>query len=349
MVENNTDLPILKSQFIRPFFDFINIIYYYFYFIILFTSLINNKSTLNYFFKYFLISFKFVLGLGFLDLIFVSFRGEALLKRHFDQDTDVGFRFHSFLGEPRDAFVFLIYSILILYIIKEISYKIKNFNLIILILIIALILTQSASGLIGIFIGSILIFLYYLLKLNKFSFFILGAISILFILFSILIPQSPRIMIYIESFSELFDYLKGGGELPYYILVQSVNVLPIWGLYNHLFDNFYRLIFGSGISASAYYNMNYIGDIGFSNPNSQLTRIIYDSGIIGFIFYLKFLITSPHKLIKRIFINQNINKLFSIFLIFTSCALIHRTLLPLILLGLCNTIPLILDNKIKIN
>ena len=349
LVETSGDTPLLKSQFIRPFFDFINLIYYYFYFILLFTKLITNKLFLNYFFKYFILTFKLALGLGFLDLLFVYFSGEALLKRHFDQDTDVGFRFHSFLGEPRDAFVFLIYSILLLYLINEKFYRIKYFNSIISISIFSLILTQSASGLIGIFVGSILILIYYLIKLNKYSLYLFCSIIILLILAVILIPQSPRIMIYIESFSELFDYLKSGGELPYYILVQSVNVLPIWGLYNHLFDNLYRVFFGSGISASAYYNMNYIGDIGYSNPNSQFTRIIYDSGIIGFLFNLKFLITTPLKITKQLLTTKKMNKIITIFLIFSSSALIHRSLLPLIIVGLFTTLPFIYNLNIKLN
>ena len=336
--------PFLKSWYFRPIFDCFLLIYYYFYFIFLTTYFFKSYLTLKYFFKKFFLVFNIFLLLGFIDIIKAYFTGSALIKRHLGEDTDVGFRFHSFAGEPRDAFVFLLYSICLIMIYNEFYVKTKNHK-ILLLSFIALILTQSVSGILGILIGFAFTLFYFLRKLKTSAFYILGVVILTTIILILLIPYSPRIILYQEGFSELFDYLESGVDLPYILLIQSVNFLPIWGLYVKLKDlNLFQIFFGSGFSSSAYFNMNYIADESYSNPNSQFTRLIFESGIFGFLIYLKFL-TRPFFNLTNNFIQRNKSKIIIYFFLFLGATLAHRSLTPLIFIGVMISINKIIHNK----
>lgn len=328
------DVPFLKSKYMRPFFDIFLLSYYYFYFIILSRYFINSGKALNYYFKYFIYSFYLIIFLGFADLSYSFLMGSALIKRHLGESTDVGTRFHSFLGEPRDAFVYLVYAGLILVIYHVLYSKIRYISILLYLILAAAILTQSASGILGILIGGILAITYFLAKGNKKVFYFLSFFAVLMIFVIILIPYSPRMELYIEGFSSLYYDLKSGNELPYILLVQSVNFLPFWGMFNHLMNyNYFQLLFGSGFSSSAYYNMNYIGDYSYSNPNAQITRILFDGGIVGFITYLLFLIKPALRFLKTLFGKIGNNGTFLYFL-FTGSGLAHRSLIPFIFIGL---------------
>lgn len=344
------DVPFLKSRYIRPFFDVFLLLYYYFYFIILSTYFINTVSALRYFFIFFIRILYLVLLFGFLDLLFAFFTGSALIKRHFGEATDVGFRFHSFAGEPRDAFVYLVFASCVLVIYQTLFQGIKNSKLLLYLLLLALILTQSASGILGIFIGGVLALSYFLGKLNKKAFYFLGIFLCLIWIIAMLIPYSPRMQLYIDGFGGLYDNLKSGAELPYILLVQSVNFLPFWGMFNQILQfNFIQFFLGSGFSTAAYYNMNFIGDYSYSNPNSQITRILFEGGIIGFVLYLAFLTKPVLSFFNTFLVKEKHNAIF-IFFLLTGSALAHRSQTPFILLGLIMSLRNInLSNKVSKN
>lgn len=332
-LNNQYQAPFLTNNYIRPFFDIFIIIYYYFYFIILAKYHINTEQSVEYLFKCIVRTFYVVLVFGFIDLWF-SLLGGDLIKRHIGESIDVGFRFHSFAGEPRDAFVYLIFGglILIIYNANFVEIKFKKTTLIII--IVALMLTQSFSGIFGIFIGGVLALCYFILNLNRKAFYFMGislAISYLIFYFS---QYSVRIGMYVDSLSGLYNLLKTGQELPYLLKVQSVNFLPVWGLYNKLLDyNLIQFMFGSGFSSSAYYNMNYIGDLSFTNPHSQITRLLYEGGIFGTILYLLFLTKPVLTFLKTLPVNLKNYSIFIFFMI-TGSSLSHRSLIPFILLGI---------------
>lgn len=330
---SDANVPFLKSRYIRPIFDIFLLLYYYFYFILLSKYYINTKRALQYFFKYFIISFYWVLAFGFIDLAFSLVTGEALIKRHFGEGTDVGLRFHSFAGEPRDAFVYLVYASFLLVIYNMLFSKIRYTKIISALIVSAVILTQSASGIVGVIVGGMLAMGYFLGKMNKRAFYFLGIFAIIIALIAILIPYSPRLQLYVDGFSTLIESLESGKELPYILLVQSVNFLPFWGMFHQLSEyNYFQFIFGSGVSSAAYFNMNYIGDYSYSNPNAQFTRILFEGGVIGFILYLFFLTKPVLRLIKELPVNARQNSTF-LFFLFTGSSLAHRSLVPFILIG----------------
>jgi len=326
-------VPLLKSRYIRPLFDILLLIYYYFYFIILAKYLIDSKLAINYFFKYFLRSFYFILIMGFVDLAHSFIRGYALITRHIGELTDVGTRFHSFIGEPRDAFVFLVYASLII-VVQSILYgNIKYISIKFFLTLSAALLTQSASGIVGIIIGSILAICYFSIKGNFKIFYFLGFIAILSCIIFILLPYSPRTLVYMDAFSTIFEDLKAGIELPAIVMVQSTNFLPIWGLYNHFVNfNFYQFLFGSGFSSSAYYNFNFIGNNEILNPNAQITRLLFEGGLIGTSTYLIFLMKPVLKFLISLPGRTNYNSIF-IFFLLSGASLAHRSIIPFILTG----------------
>jgi hypothetical protein len=331
---SQNDVPFLKNNYVRPFFDIFLFVYYYFYFIVLAKKYINTKQIFIYFMEKCKWVFYFVLVFGFIDLLIVYMTGSALIKRHIGEATDVGLRFHSFAGEPRDAFVYLLFGCCILFIYHHVISPLKSNKKIFVFITAAIVLTQSASGILGVLIGGLLALSYFITKRNRKAFSFLVVFLALVGLIIYLIPYSPRLVLYIDEFSSLYSNLKDEIELPYILLVQSVNFLPIWGLYNKLLNyNIFQFLFGSGFSTSAYFNMNYIGDYSYSNANSQLTRILFEGGLIGTVVYLLFLVKPVIHFFTRFPAKIKNNGLFLFFLLI-GASLAHRSLTPFIFLGI---------------
>ena len=146
---------------LAPFYNILVIIYYFTFFIIFPTFLINSKNALEYFIRNSWLTIL-IIFLGLLDASLSYFLRYDLICRHL-VDTGcvgVGYRFHSILGEPRDAFVFIAY-IFAFYGLTLFLGRINKISLFYcLLLIFLLIATQSASGLVGLVISLFLISIY---------------------------------------------------------------------------------------------------------------------------------------------------------------------------------------------
>lgn len=330
--QDNT--PFLKGKFIRPFFDFFLLIYYYLYFTKLPIYYIKTERDFSYLIQSILRTFYFALFIGFVDLLASLVLGRSLISRHIDENVDVGFRFHSFAGEPRDAFVYVCFGLAVALLSSTIFRKNTVSKKLILTVFTALILTQSASGIVGVFIGGVIGLIYFLVNRNKLAFhFFLVFLVVLGIIYFV-IPYSPRMLTYIDAFGFLYDTLSTGSELPILLKVQSVNFLPFWGMYNQILQfNLFPFLFGSGFSSSAYFNMNYYGDSNFSNPNAQITRVLYESGVVGFLYYITFLVKPVIKLFKTFPKSIRYLNFFALFLLI-GASLGHRSLTPFIFVGI---------------
>ena len=105
----------LKVSIFRPLFEYIIAFYYFFYFVVLSRYLIRRPESIDYFFKMFKRVFLFTLYLGLFDLfLMLMVSGYGGIPRHIG-DLQVGLRFHSIAGEPRDAFVYLILGLGVLW------------------------------------------------------------------------------------------------------------------------------------------------------------------------------------------------------------------------------------------
>lgn len=333
---------IFRGQYFRPIIEFFIIIYYFLFYIILPKSVFISKYEIDYFFKTFKKILIFILIFGFIDFIYcLLIPGEFLIGRHLSDNMYVGVRFHSFCGEPRDAFVFLIFS-LVLLTLESIINKNKPSKIFFISIIIAIILTQSASGILGLFFTIILLIFF----TNNFNFKLL-IYTIIFILFLItisilLINYSERLSMYYDAYKEIYFILKSNEELPYLLYIQSVNIFPIWKIFiNTVNFRWIPVLFGSGIGSSSFLNNSIVQTEDLANTNSQLVRSLYEVGLFGTYYFIKIFTSYYFKFKEIAYIN---NKLFYyLFFLLIGANLSHRSTTIYIATGLI----LILTNFTK--
>ena len=328
----------LTSPSFRPFFEYFIYLYYFIYFAAFQRYFIKNKETLDYFFKIFSITFTFSLLIGIFDFV-LSFLNIDLVSRFLYDPTFIPNRFHGLAGEPRDAFIYLIFGALV-FALRHFWIGNRGLPYVLLSIIIAcLIFTQSASGVVGVLIAGVFVSFYLFFKnlslkrIIRFFFYILFLALVLFALYQ----NSERLQAYVEAFSILYDSLSKQDKLPLILSGQMNDIFPLWARFKEVVSlNFYPLLIGTGFgSASVVTNNLAIGSIIESgeilNPHSQLVRLIYESGIIGFgIFIFAFL-----KPIERLSSNQdNTERLIIMILIMIGCFMGHRSSTLFIFFGL---------------
>ncbi len=309
---------LIKSDIFRPFFEYFILLYNFTYFVLLPQYIYKNKTAISYFYFVFKHTFVICLSIGFLDLLIQLTTGLELLPRDMSEGRTVGFRFHGIAGEPRDAFVYLIYSLGILLFSDYLIHNKLVSKSLVYITILAALLTQSVSGLFGIFIGFTLFSLSLVKKISINKLVLIFSIFIFFatvVYFSFL--SSDRIQDYVKVFDNFYQILESGDEIPPLIAPQMVNIYPIWDLYKHLINgNVFPLFFGNGFGSASAINLK-LGN-GFwgslSNPHSQLIRLLYESGLIGTVFFiLSFVFPIKKILHNRIEISKNLKQYFIFF------------------------------------
>ncbi|MHA8098001.1 hypothetical protein VR479_01740 [Aquirufa aurantiipilula] len=280
----------LRSEFIRPILEYIIYLYYFIYFVIMPYYLIKTEQALFYFFKMFRRMFLIGLVLGLLDLL-TSLVGFQFLGRDMLEKVYVGFRFHGLAGEPRDAFVYLFFAYCLFNlesIYKSGEFLNKKYTLSIIGL---MLLTQSASGLLGVLIGGILIlglvFSQVSIKQLIYGFF-MAVLVIAFVVVGVM--SSDRILAYIEVTSLVYEALENEVPPPLIFYGQMNNIYPMWDMYVKAKNfNFFPLLFGSGFGSASVANNNWGSFIWMSeliNPHSQVVRVLYETGIIGLVMYI---------------------------------------------------------------
>ncbi len=284
---------LLNSPTLRPPFEYLIAIYYFIYFAVLPRYMLKTEGAVLYFFsvfkKMFIISL--VVGVVDLSLAFVGIYPVPLVPRHIADWVLVGFRFHGLAGEPRDAFVYLFLGLAVFCLEAHIKRQpLSKFWTVAVIS--AALFTQSGSGLVGIGVFLVLFNVYNLTHtMNVRHFLLLLAILTLTpTLMYVAFCSSERLLQYLKSASNLWNLLESGNELPYLMYVQSPNIYPLYDLTVKARElNILPIIFGSGFgSASAisnYYDPRAIGEL--NNPNSQLVRSLFESGIIGTFFLIR--------------------------------------------------------------
>ena len=326
----------INISVIRPLTEYIIAIYYFLYFVVLPRYLLNSPVKINYFFKIFKTTFYFSLFIGFVDLILLLTRPNNFyegIPRHISDMIRPGSRFHGIAGEPRDAFVYLFLGIGILSL-KDLWRNERKLTKITLgLIILAALLTQSASGLIGLMFSSALLWMFYIhtVPLNKaFSVIIL---SISLISFSFIgAIKSSRVMLYYDAFLELYDTLSAGDKVTSILKVAMNNIYPMWQRWIEILDfNLFPTLVGTGLGSSSVVNNIFIGGNEVLNANSNLVRTVFDSGIIGTLILIMAFI-SPIKMFgvpKRVVL-----KFILLMLLVLGTYFAHRSVTPFLFLGI---------------
>mgnify|MGYP000194435151 CR=1 FL=1 len=323
---------------LRPLSEYVILLYYFIYFTMMPKYFLSNSNSIGYFFKVFTLLFFIVLITGFSDLLIMKIiSGYEGIPRHLSDLRTVGWRFHGLAGEPRDAFSYLILGLSI-FILRDMWSDRKKLTKYLMILIfIALILTQSASGLIGIVFSILLIFVFLFFKLTNIQ-KVKCLIIFSTILFIIVITTlyTDRIMEYYYELLTLIPLLNETGQLgkTYDLLAQALagDIYPIWQRWIEILGgNFFPTFFGTGLGSASVINNNFLNVFEIHNPKSYVVRSIYETGIIGtYLFVYVFL--GP---IKKINVSRNeYIKLSMLMLVMLGMYFAHRSVLPFLFLGI---------------
>lgn len=331
---------LLNSPAIRPLFEYVIMIYQFIYFVVLPRYMLKTEGAVHYFFSIFKKMFFISLVVGAVNLA-LAVVGIRLLPRHISDLVSgggfAGVRFHGLAGEPRDAFVYLFLG-LVFFKLEAYTKGQSLSKYWIVTIISAAILTQSASGLIGI---AVFLVLYTMDSLtyavNVRRFYLLFAILIIVpVLLYGAISSSERLLEYLESMSDLWSLLESRAELPYLMLVQSPNIYPLYDLTVKARDlNILPIIIGSGLGSSSAINNLYasFAEGQMINPNSQIVRSLFECGIIGTFFFIRSFVYPIKRLTKRIAIKDRSTFIILTWLLIGSF-LGHRSAAPFIYLGI---------------
>lgn len=277
---------ILNSAWLRPLFEYFIAIYYFVYFVVLPRYFLKKPEHVEYYFKWFFRLFGASLLIGFIGYL-LSWFDIVLVGRHMFDRREIGHRFNGLAGEPRDAFVYLIFGVALYYLRCYQTGAKVNVRWLAVVGAAAL-LTQSASGLLGIVIFLGLLIALGLVRLNKFA---LGAAFVLPLmlvpLLIVLVENSERLLAYRQALLLTWSILENHEQLPLILIGNSNNIYPAYEWINKLREfDLAPVLIGSGIgSASAINNLLGSWDE-LTNPNSQLIRLIYESGLVGSFFFV---------------------------------------------------------------
>ena len=336
----------LNSAEFRPIFEYITALYYFIYFIVLPKYLLKTEKSLEYYFSVFRKLFIISFIVGAIDLGFAIF-GVGLVPRHFADGVMVGPRFHGLAGEPRDAFVYLFFGLAMLHLHAHYKGLALNKGWVVAITVAAT-LTQSVSGLLGIVF---FLSLYSVYSLGKSSirqiFRICIALTLITLTLYVITVNSERTMLYLASTSNLWITLETGGEIPYPISVQMGNVYPLYDLTVKFFNfNILPILIGSGLGSASVINniYNTYTTVGMNNPNSQLVRLVFESGVIGTGFFIMSFTHPIRRLTKHLpTIKQH--EFMLLMLLLLGCLFGHRSTTIFIYLGVFIATSRILDHR----
>lgn len=331
---------LIRNSAIRPLLELIGAIYYFIYFAILPSYILKTRLEVEYLFTTISKVFLIFIVLGFLDVL-SNVLGVDLIPRHLVDSgwVDVGPRFHSFAGEPRDAFPYILFGIFIIYLRSALFGLPAVSTKWVVAIICALVLTQSASGLLGLLIGTFLLFVFYvkitihrIVNLVLLAAALIGGVALAVIF-------STRLMDYWVVLINVVAYLEAGTDLPPLLFVQRSNIFPIWVFYKQILAlDFFQILFGNGIGSSSVVNNSFGGFGELANPNSQLVRLIYEAGGIGSVMYVLAFIGPMRIFIKRLPLKCSPGRLMILFVLIIGTTLGHKTNIGLITLGIISAL-----------
>lgn len=325
----------LNSPYSRPFFEYITLFYYIVYFVVFPSIFLNKEEDIRYFFKAFFFIFNLSLVVGIIDLFFVSQYDVTITSRHLYEwyttgPINVGFRFHGFFGEPRDAFVVLGLGAAFYYLKSSVLNHSQSKYYYILLLTCAL-LTQSISGMIGV---AIFMVIYLTTQIIQSKHLIRIVIITVFtgMIAYVGIVNSPRVLKTVKILMSINELYSAGVELsgPN----QAVNIYPIFWIVDNLTQlNPMPLMFGGGLGSASHITNAYSSGFGeLRNPNANIIRVLAETGVIGFFVYF-FAFYSPVKKLTTGFSPRIRDNIILFSLLVLSLTLSHRSAANFIFFG----------------
>ena len=308
-----------------PFREFSVYGYIIFYYLILSQIFIRSEIHINYFFKVFKNVFFWAIILGIIALVFSYFEYQ-LFDRQFNygERVYIGIRFHGIFGEPRDAAVALIFSLAI-FNIRAIYFGTRNLNYKYLLLIAFLmVMTKSGSLAIGVLLFIPLFFMFSDNKLKLINLKLILSLFLIVSIFILYVANNSRLLLYYDQALLIPEYLERGIMLPGHIKNQIVNIYPFFLTYEKLINfDFFTLFFGSGMGVNSI-EVYPLGPYAFETAHAQLPRLIFETGVIGFISW-SFMLFHFVRCYKDIITERQWTVLFCYFVLVCAMALAHRS------------------------
>jgi len=325
-IKSNVNLDdALYLAYRLPFREFSVYIYVIFYYLILSQYLIKNHKHIVYFFHIFEKVFYVAVVIGVVGLFFSLFDVQLLSRQfNYGEGIYIGVRFHGVFGEPRDASVALIFSLAI-FNLKNIYFgKNNNHYKYLWIVLFLLITTVSGSLSIAFLIFIPMYVLFYGNKLKLFNMRNLLLFVIFISIFYLYVISNSRLWLYFEQALMIPGMIENEIKLPYHIKNQIVNIYPFWLTYLKIINfDLFSLLFGSGLGVTAievYPN----GPYEFGTAHSQLPRLIFETGVVGFLAW-SFMLFFYMKYFRFILTHAQWRTLFFYFVLVCSAALAHRS------------------------
>jgi hypothetical protein len=337
----NTDVStvaaqILRGPYSRPFIEVIISVYYFVYFVVVPRYVLKTTAELKYIIDLIVNIFKFSLAFGILDVVQYLVTGINFIPRHLIDSAyiELGTRYHGIAGEPRDAFPYLVFGLAMCFLRSALFQQASPSKAVIFLTAFALLLTQSASGIIGVGFA-LCIYILTDLKINFVRLAKMAGILIVTISIAVIaVLNTDRLLDYIVAAEGLYDVLMAKDELHPMMLAQSSNIFPLWQILLYLKDfNLIPVIFGSGFGSASFINNNLGGTMELINPQSNAVRLFFEVGILGFWLYL----TSQLLLIRRlktILRSTCTQKFYYLAILLTGICLGHRSTTIFILCGI---------------
>lgn len=160
LFNNNYNSILNDSNFklkIRPIKEILILCHQYFFFIVLAPIIVNSKTKIRIVMQLFFCALILNLILAFIDYGLII-NDIEFISRHFIDGRDVGQRLHGFFGEPRDAYVGLIFSLCFMHVYKN-YFNQKSSNTFSIIICLFLVLTFSTSAFVGGILYLLIVFL----------------------------------------------------------------------------------------------------------------------------------------------------------------------------------------------
>ena len=323
----------LFQPVLRPLIEYFISAYYFVYFVVLPAYLLRRQKDVGYLLSAFKAAVVVSLVVGAAGS-WLPFIGE-ILPRNLADFRSPGNRFHGLFGEPKDAFGYLFLGLAMLHLgafHKGLALR----KIWAVVIIAAAIESESASGLVGIvcFVG-----LYAIYSLRRISIRsalqLVGLASLVAALLYGSFVSSQRLVVYGESISGLWAALENRERLPDGIAMVNNEIYPLYDVsvkWRNL--EMLPIVIGSGFgSASAVNNRLSIGiPSEHMNPQSQLVRTIYESGLVGLYYFVMAFVRPVQRLTKRL-PSRVRHRFIVLSLLVIGCCLGNRNVAPFIYLG----------------
>jgi hypothetical protein len=297
-----------ESRSIIEFIVFFATIFHYFW---VGPRIINNEERYRALCSAFILLSIISVVVGVVNLFFAMYLGFNILPRHlaeffYESPSFSGARFQGLAGEPRDAFGQIILFLTIVYFLIKSGY-VRSVSLyfrpLFLLCLLFMAMTVSASGIIAIAIFVGLWVAHKNLRIftvrNAFAF--AAVIGFVVAILYTAINYIERFEQYYKAFSSILDLFESPDSLPPLVLTQANNFYPLIVWFNScMSNNFFVCINGGGFGSSFALNSQIYSE-GLNNPHSLVSRLLPETGIIGFSLYCMALLWPCFRALSNLF------------------------------------------------